>query len=579
MLNPKLMPNSKDLNNFSLLTAVGLVILWAIIPAYYLIQGQDANWDLQNYHLYNTISIIEDPTSSDIAPAGMQTYYNPLVSLPAYLIHRVASTPGESFWYGFGLASFQGLCGPIVFKITQLLIPCSNVIAFFIALFGITSPILLSEAGSSMADLTICVLQMSAIYFCLSSLTLFRRHRSIAMSIGWGILGAACGIKFSAIFSLPLTLAISLISLRDDESFTLNFSLFKRLVYTIVIPVFLGFTIFGVMWFTRSWTDNGNPLYPLFSSIFGDSKMFTTDNHDDNRFVVSGFVEYFTAPFLEFINKPMQRSEVAYRDMRPMLWMYLNIASLSVASYNFSRKKEKKAKKFNAKLATLLGFQSALIVSYVIWISEAGIARYSIHMQVLSGASIYISLLLLTTQEDVQTLIQNNSRLLTTKSRNFYIFAFLLAISIITTQVPNWGRTSFQVRWNSLKPVGSSKEFSSTQYLLDKNNDSNKNTPIVLVDKPLGWLKQFSPSGQQFSLVDDYLKADYIQTVKSNIISKNGKFITIGLLDKNKLSANKAISLTKHNFKFRTSECQDYTTPTNQQIRKCLSVIEKEEVL
>ncbi len=200
-------------------------------------------------------------------------------------------------------------------------------------------------------------------------------------------------------------------------------------------------------------------------------------------------------------------------------------------------------------------------------------------MQVLSGASIYISLLLLTTQEDVQTLIQNNSRLLTTKSRNFYIFAFLLAISIITTQVPNWGRTSFQVRWNSLKPVGSSKEFSSTQYLLDKNNDSNKNTPIVLVDKPLGWLKQFSPSGQQFSLVDDYLKADYIQTVKSNIISKNGKFITIGLLDKNKLSANKAISLTKHNFKFRTSECQDYTTPTNQQIRKCLSVIEKEEVL
>jgi hypothetical protein len=577
LLQPKPIPNQENTYRLFSLKTAGLIILWAIIPIFYILQGQDANWDLQNYHLYNTISLFEDSLSSDIAPAGMQTYYNPLVSFPAYLIHRLASTPTESFWFGFALASFQGLCGPIVFAITQLIVPASNILAFFIALFGLTSPMLLSEAGSSMADLTICVFQLSSIYICLRSLKITGKSRLRVLSIGWGILGAACAIKFSAIFALPLSLIISLISLHENNKPILRVSLLKRGFYSIVIPWLVGFTIFGWLWFSRSWTDNGNPLYPLFSGIFGESQIFTTDNHDDKRFVVDGFIEYFTAPFLEFINTSRLRAEVPYRDMRPMFSIYLTAVSLFVVLVGFAKRRLLTPQE-NIKLIIIwLGFQAGIIISYVIWIREAGIARYSMHLQILSGVSIYISLLLLSRIGRIfskRELLRPNFNSVTTNSSVFAVFLFLLVISIITTQVPNWGRANFNVQWNTLKPLGSEKEFSTTKYLLNANQKNPKNAPIVLIDKPLGWLKQYSPRGKHFSLIDDYLRESFVKKIKSNITQSGGQFIAIGLVNKNKISSNKKVSLTNNNFKFTTHECNDYITPTNIQIRKCLSSIE-----
>lgn len=572
-------PNQENTYRLFSLKTAGLITLWAIIPIFYIIQGQDANWDLQNYHLYNTISFFENTSSSDIAPAGIQTYYNPLVSFPAYLIHRVASTPTESFWLGFALASFQGLCGPLVFAITQLIIPASNILAFCIALFGLTSPILLSEAGSSMANLTICVLQLASIYICLRSLKIAGKSRLKILSLGWGVLGAACGLKFSAIFTLPISLIISLISLHENSKPILSVSLLKRGFYSIVIPWFIGFTIFGWFWFNRSWTDNGNPLYPLFSSIFGESKIFTTDNHDDKRFIVGSFLEYFTAPFSELINTSKLRAELPYRDMRPMLSIYLSAISLIVAIIGFTRGTLLIPQENIKKILIWLGFQAGLIISYVIWIREAGIARYTMHLQILSGVFIYISLLLLSRAKKIaqgQSLSSRKANLSLTNSNLFYIFSFLLVLSILTTQVPNWGRASFHIRWNTLKPLGSDKEFSSTNYLLDTNQKNIQNMPVVLVDKPLGWLKQYSPSGNNFSLVDGYLRENFVDKIKANISSSGGQFIAIGLVEKNKISSDKIVSLAKNNFKFITYECNDYTTPTNIQIRKCLSSIDKD---
>ena len=580
LLQPKPIPNQENIYRLFSLKTASLITLWAIIPIFYILQGQDANWDLQNYHLYNTISLFEDRLSTDIAPAGMQTYYNPLVSFPAYLIHRLASTPTESFWFGFALASFQGLCGPIVFAITQLIIPASNILAFFIALFGLTSPMLLSEAGSSMADLTICVFQLSSIYICLRSLKNTGKSRLRALSIGWGILGAACAIKFSAVFALPLSLIISLISLHENSKPILSVSLLKRGFYSIVIPWLVGFTIFGWLWFSRSWTDNGNPLYPLFSSIFGESKIFTTDNHDDKRFVVDGFLEYFTAPFSEFINTSKLRAEVPYRDLRPMLSIYLSVLSLFVALIGFARRELLIPQENIKKILILIGFQAGIIISYVIWMRETGIARYTMHLQILSGVCICISLLILSRSGQIlggQVLSSSpNSNFFTINRSTSYIFLFLLAISIMTTQVPNWGRASFHIRWNTLKPLGSDKEFSSTKYLLDTNQKNIQNMPVVLVDKPLGWLKQYSPSGNNFSLVDGYLRENFVDKIKANISSSGGQFIAIGLVEKNKISSDKIVSLAKNNFKFITYECNDYTTPTNIQIRKCLSGIDKD---
>jgi hypothetical protein len=50
----------------------GLYSLWL---------GQDRNWDQLNYHIYNAFALLNDKLSIDLAPAGMQTYFNPLLVL------------------------------------------------------------------------------------------------------------------------------------------------------------------------------------------------------------------------------------------------------------------------------------------------------------------------------------------------------------------------------------------------------------------------------------------------------------------------------------------------------------------
>ena len=199
------------------------------------------------------------------------------------------------------------------------------------------------------------------------------------------------------------------------------------------------------------------------------------------------------------------------------------------------------------------------------------------HLQILSGVFVYISLLVLSSARKImrgQSLSLPKQNLSSTNDSAFYIFSFLLITAIATTQIPDWGRASFHIRWNTLKPLGSEKEFSTTKYLIDTNQENSQNMPIVLVDKPLGWLKQYSPNRNNFSLVDNYLKESFVDKIKENISSSGGEFIAIGLVSENKLSPNKSVSLAYNNFKFVTYECKDYITPTNIQLRKCISGIE-----
>jgi len=48
--------------------------------------GQDRNFDLANYHLYNGFSFLNNKLSIDIAAAGVQTYLNPLLDVFFYYL-------------------------------------------------------------------------------------------------------------------------------------------------------------------------------------------------------------------------------------------------------------------------------------------------------------------------------------------------------------------------------------------------------------------------------------------------------------------------------------------------------------
>ena len=63
-------------------------IALALLPALALVllRGVDTNWDLRNYHLYDPHAWWTGRMAIDIAPAQLQTWHNPLLDLPLYLI-------------------------------------------------------------------------------------------------------------------------------------------------------------------------------------------------------------------------------------------------------------------------------------------------------------------------------------------------------------------------------------------------------------------------------------------------------------------------------------------------------------
>ena len=51
-----------------------------------IISGQDSSFDLLNYHLYIPYSLLNDRWHIDLIPAGMHTFFNPLLDVPYYLL-------------------------------------------------------------------------------------------------------------------------------------------------------------------------------------------------------------------------------------------------------------------------------------------------------------------------------------------------------------------------------------------------------------------------------------------------------------------------------------------------------------
>ena len=63
-----------------------LLICLAIGATASVLMGQDANWDLRNYHLYNPFALLHGRLWRDLMPAGPQSYFNPLLDVPYYVL-------------------------------------------------------------------------------------------------------------------------------------------------------------------------------------------------------------------------------------------------------------------------------------------------------------------------------------------------------------------------------------------------------------------------------------------------------------------------------------------------------------
>jgi len=89
------------------LTVAALIAFPFLYGLVALHRGEDADWDLMNYHFFDPFWVLVNH-QHDIMPAQLQTYYNPILDIPFYFAARHLSARTVAY----GIAFVQGLSFP-----------------------------------------------------------------------------------------------------------------------------------------------------------------------------------------------------------------------------------------------------------------------------------------------------------------------------------------------------------------------------------------------------------------------------------------------------------------------------------
>ena len=123
-----------------------------------ILLGKDLNWDLLNYHFYNGYALYTGRFERDLAPAQVQTFFNPLMDVPLYLAIVYLPPVVVGALYGF----VQGLSGVAVWLIGRETLPIEDRhlrewTAVGLAFLGGLGTINVGELGGGMGDTLVCI--------------------------------------------------------------------------------------------------------------------------------------------------------------------------------------------------------------------------------------------------------------------------------------------------------------------------------------------------------------------------------------------------------------------------------------
>lgn len=234
----------------------GFISLWL---------GADSNWDLTNYHIYNAFALMNGKLHVDLAPAGMQTYFNPVLDVPYYLMTLYLPAP----LVGFIMGAVHGINFILLVGICYKALPNLPAedrfrIPLLLSVFGCLTANFLSGIGNTMGDDTTSVFVLASLLVVLHGWNKLSENgiRSILIVILAGLFaGLGAGLKLTnVVYALALCASFCVVQV----SWAIRF----RLAFIFGIGVLTGMAITGGYWFYEMWRSFGNPLFPQFSAFF-----------------------------------------------------------------------------------------------------------------------------------------------------------------------------------------------------------------------------------------------------------------------------------------------------------------------
>ena len=386
-----------------------------------LAMGQDANWDLRNYHWYNPYSFLNGRFFFDVVPAQTPSFYNPTLDVPFFLLGNAVPAPVA---YSV-LALVQSLNFVLLFALAHAVLRIDRPLvkvwaAAAIALVGVAGGGHLSQIGTTFHDNTVSLGVFGAMLLVVRQwdrITAGTASSALGTAFLAGVLaGTAMGLKQpSVIYCIGVCFAFAVVPVAPKRRFLL--------ILSCGIGIVAAFALFSGHWMWFLWETHGNPVHPYYNHIF-KSPLGAISDYKDLHYHPKTMLDRLTLPF-RFSIDPEIVGEIVFRDFRIVtLYVVLPVAALAslIGSRHRAAALSEAALSAPGPTRWLL---TVITLSYAAWAWMFCIYRYAVPIEMLAPLGIVLAVGLVP---------------LSPKAR-WSAAALILAVLQATTVWGTWGRS------------------------------------------------------------------------------------------------------------------------------------------
>jgi hypothetical protein len=341
--------------------------------------GQDDNWDLRNYHWYNPYALLNGRLDADMAPAQWQSYFNPQIDVPYYLL--TTTFPGRLV--GFVMGLMHGLNFVLLAAIARQVLGSGLAPArlpLLLAAAGVCGAGFLSELGNTMGDNMTALLVLSSLLLVLRGWTRLEawapRSAGILLLSGL-VMGLGTGLKLTnATYALALCVALLALPVPWRMRFT------NAILYGCAVMA--GVVASAGYWWLTMWERFGNPLFPQFNNIF-KSPLALQGGVLDSSHVPRNALEALFWPFI-FTANFTRVSEIALKQaILPALYLLAIVFACVWLAERFFARQAPAHMSPRARFLLVFG-----LVAYAAWLKLFGIYRYLVPLELLAPLMVWI---------------------------------------------------------------------------------------------------------------------------------------------------------------------------------------------
>lgn len=457
--------------------------------------GQDDNWDLKNYHWYNPHALLHGRIAIDMAPGQWQSYFNPLLDLPYYLLNTWLPAPAVGFVMGW----LHGLNFILLLAIARRVLgqAAGNArLPLLLAAVGMCGAGFLSELGNSMGDNMTALLTLSSVYLVLRGwdhLPTWSAQTVKTVLLAGFVMGLGAGLKPTNV-TYAAALCAALLVLPAPARVRLGAA------FASGCAIVAGMLVTAGWWWLAMWERFGNPLFPQFNNVFR-SPLAQQLGVIDNFHMPHNALEALFWPFV-FTRHFLRVSEILLKQaVLPVLYALAIVFLLTWLAERFAGKQVRSALSARARFLLVFG-----LVAYLAWMKVFGIYRYLVPLELLAPLMVWIL---------VERIIQ---RPVAARAAGWLLAATTLVVfPFMTWGHAGWAANGFSARLPAFERPASTIVFTAHAH------------------PPMGWLANFFPADVRVVALGSGFPESpaYVARIQAAIAERQGPHFVMLALAKN----------------------------------------------